>query len=71
MFNNNNNEDSMWGIGDENWRDNVSKELDIVCGDIVVSEYDIMLAVEKLQQEYDRGPTEDEIQEYILLLYGP
>jgi hypothetical protein len=65
-----NHEDSMWGIGDEEWRNKASCESDIAIGHILASEYDVMLAVEKLSQHHGRGPTEQEIEHYILMIYG-
>ena len=63
-----------WEINDPNWRDHVGDEIILLGESVKATEYEVMLAIEKLtpiiQEKYGRSPNEDDIIIFICMLRG-
>jgi len=64
--------DDQFYLNNPDWRNQETNE-EILLNDLVVCEKDIYLALEimtpYIQEKYDRYPTIDEIEEYIMLAF--
>ncbi len=61
-------------INDSNWRETATEDIVFIDGSIEATEYEVMLAIEKLtpiiQEKYDRRPNAEDVIKFIYMLRG-